>query len=235
MPENRDGATAAASRGAAKTASTRAPSARAASGQGLDIRAERDHLAISRLTDDLLPAMIAKLTASGLGEIEVREGSWKVRLRGPAGSGDARRVAAWNSLDGHSGHGHALGSGLAASEGRGAAEERDCRAPEEKEAEELARLPVVAISPAVGIYQARKDLAVGMRVRSGDRIGTVDVLGVREDVIAPMDGVIGSSLAETGEAVEYGQELIRIELAENARGLDVNGADREAAAVLGEA
>jgi len=50
-----------------------------------------------------------------------------------------------------------------------------------------------------------------------------------------MDGVIGSSLAETGEAVEYGQELIRIELAENARGLDVNGADREAAAVLGEA
>jgi biotin carboxyl carrier protein len=235
MPENRDGATAAVSRGAAKTASTRAPSARAASGQGLDIRAERDHLAISRLTDDVLPAIIAKLTASGLGEIEVREGSWKVRLRRPAGSGDARRVAAWNSLDGHSGQGHALGSGLAASDGRGTAEERDYRAREEREAEELASLPVVAISPAVGIYQARKDLAVGMRVRSGDRIGTVDVLGVREDVIAPMDGVIGSSLAESGEAVEYGQELIRIELAENARGLDVNGADREAAAVLGEA
>jgi pyruvate/2-oxoglutarate dehydrogenase complex dihydrolipoamide acyltransferase (E2) component len=74
-----------------------------------------------------------------------------------------------------------------------------------------------------------------MRVRAGDRIGTVDVLGVREDVIAPVDGVIGSSLAEAGEAVEYGQELIRIELSENARGLDANGADREAAAVLGEA
>jgi len=47
--------------------------------------------------------------------------------------------------------------------------------------------------------------------------------------------MIGSSLAEAGEAVEYGQELIRIELPENARSLEVNGADREAAAVLGEA
>jgi biotin carboxyl carrier protein len=230
MPENRNGATHAAPRGVAKAAP-----AEAASSKGLDVRAERDHLAISRLADDLLPALIAKLTASGLGEIEVREGSWKARLRRPAGSDEARRVAAWSSLDGHSGHGHASGRGPAASHGRGAAEERDRRAREEEEAEELARLPIVATSPAVGIYQPRKDLAVGMRVRAGDRIGTVDVLGVREDVIAPADGVIGSSLAEAGEAVEYGQELIRIELSENARGLDANGADREAAAVLGEA
>ena len=63
----------------------------------------------------------------------------------------------------------------------------------------------------------------------------MDVLGVREDVVAPVDGVVGLSLTEAGEAVEYGQELIRIELPENSRGLEVNGADREAAAVLGEA
>jgi biotin carboxyl carrier protein len=230
MPENRNGATSPAPRGAAK-----ALSAEAVSGQGPDVRAERDHLAISRLADDLLPALIAKLTAGGLGEIEVREGSWKARLRRPAGSDEGRGVAAWSSLDSHSGHGHALGRGPAASHGRGTAEERARRAREEEEAEELARLPIVATSPAVGIYQPRKDLAVGIRVRAGDRIGTVDVLGVREDVIAPADGVIGSSLAEAGEAVEYGQELIRIELSENARGLDANGADREAAAVLGEA
>ena len=31
-----------------------------------------------------------------------------------------------------------------------------------------------------------------------------------------MDGIIGSSLAEAGEAVEYGQELVRIELPEPA-------------------
>ena len=43
-----------------------------------------DHAAIDALADELIPALIAKLGASGLGEIEVREGSWKVRLRRPA-------------------------------------------------------------------------------------------------------------------------------------------------------
>ncbi|HYX10681.1 MAG TPA: hypothetical protein VE817_01795, partial [Candidatus Acidoferrum sp.] len=42
-----------------------------------------DHQAIDRLTDELLPALMAKLGASGLGEVEVREGNWKVRLRRP--------------------------------------------------------------------------------------------------------------------------------------------------------
>ena len=43
-----------------------------------------DHAAIDVLADELIPALIAKLGASGLGEIEVREGEWKVRLRRPA-------------------------------------------------------------------------------------------------------------------------------------------------------
>jgi biotin carboxyl carrier protein len=72
------------------------------------------------------------------------------------------------------------------------------------------------MSPAVGIYNPRRDLAVGMRVRSGDKIGSVDVLGVQQDVVSPVDGIIGSSLAEAGEPVEYGQELVRIELPEQA-------------------
>jgi biotin carboxyl carrier protein len=53
-----------------------------------------------------------------------------------------------------------------------------------------------------------------MRVRAGDRIGSVNVLGVGQDVVSPVDGVVGSSLAEAGEAVEYGQDLVRIELPE---------------------
>jgi biotin carboxyl carrier protein len=48
-------------------------------------------------------------------------------------------------------------------------------------------------------------------VRSGDRLGAVDMLGVAQEVLAPMDGIVGSSLAETGDAVEYGQELLVIE------------------------
>ena len=43
-----------------------------------------DHAAIDRLADELLPALVAKLGASGLGELDVREGAWRIRLRMPA-------------------------------------------------------------------------------------------------------------------------------------------------------
>ncbi len=52
-----------------------------------------------------------------------------------------------------------------------------------------------------------------MRVRAGDRIGTVDMLGVPQEVVAPADGVVGASLVEPGDAVEYGQGLVVIEFA----------------------
>lgn len=191
-------------------------------------RALRDHEAISRLADDLLPALIARLTASGLGEIEVREGDWKARLRKPWAADDRK---AGRGLDGHA-HTYSTSRG---SHTHASTEERERRSIESEEAEAAANLPIVATSPAVGVFQPRKDLTAGLKVRAGDRIGAVDVLGVREDVVAPIDGVIGASLVESGEAVEYGQELIRIELPENARGIDAGGVDREAAAVLGEA
>ncbi len=71
----------------------------------------------------------------------------------------------------------------------------------------------VATSPAVGIFQVATDHRAGTRVRAGDRIGVVDMLGVAQEVVAPMDGVVGASLAESGDAVEYGQELVVIEFA----------------------
>jgi hypothetical protein len=43
-----------------------------------------DHAAIERLADDLVPALIAKLSASGLGEIEVGEDRWTILVRLPA-------------------------------------------------------------------------------------------------------------------------------------------------------
>jgi biotin carboxyl carrier protein len=177
-------------------ASTRA--ARPAAG-----RADRDQAAIARLAEDLLPALIARLGASGLGEIEVRQGEWKARLRKPAGAGEALTAgaAAYASAGpGHSGGGAARGDHSAAASA-GAAENPCAEEPKRP----------AATSPAVGIYHPAKDLTVGMRVRAGDRIGTVDVLGVHQDVKAPVEGVVGSSLAEAGEAVEYGQELVRIE------------------------
>jgi len=166
------------------------------------LRIQRDHEAILRLADELLPALIAKLAASGLGEIEVREGTWKARLRKPtdataADSHKAGKAGEASHDRGHSGQPH-----------------KEERAPEP--CEDGPADCAVARSPGVGIYTPRKDLAVGMRVRSGEKIGVVDVLGIPIDVLAPVDGVIGNSLAEAGEAVEYGQELVRIELPEPA-------------------
>jgi len=165
-----------------------------------------DHAAMHRLTDELLPALVAKLGATGLGELEVREGAWRVRLRREGGSsapsgrdkrrgsdrerggerGDRERGDAGSDRPGH----HPLLSSSTRTDTR-----------------------TVATSPAVGIYRPRTDLAAGTRVRAGDRIGAVDMLGVAQEVVAPADGIVGASLAQGGDAVEYGQELIVIEFA----------------------
>ena len=165
------------------------------------LRIQQDHDAIARLADDILPALIAKLTSGGLGEIEVRQGGWKARLRKPATAPEPHKAATAEIAA------HARGVG------HGRPDERDRHGRDPNEA---GQGKVVAMSPAVGIYNPRRDLAVGMRVRAGDKIGTVDVLGVQQDVVSPVDGIIGSSLAEAGEPVEYGQELVRIEPPEQA-------------------
>lgn len=40
-----------------------------------------DHVQIHQLAQRLVPALAARLAASGLGEVEIREGRWKIRLR----------------------------------------------------------------------------------------------------------------------------------------------------------
>jgi biotin carboxyl carrier protein len=179
--------------------------------------------AIDRVADQLLPALIARLSASELGELEVAERGWRIRLRkdpaavragggkaatpghgpahstshiGPGHAGSARGSGSRDQSGGSpsssgGGHGGAGGSGSAAS-----------------------RSSVVrraAASPAVGYFTPRDGLATGQAVRSGDVLGAIDVLGVAQQVIAPSDGVVGRILATTGEAVEYGQELVRID------------------------
>jgi biotin carboxyl carrier protein len=162
-----------------------------------------DHAAIERLTEDLLPALIAKLGATGLGELEVREGAWKVRLRRPAGAattasgGRERRRERGEGRD-HGAHGDRSGRPDRGGHGLDGTVPRDpSRA--------------VATSPAVGIYRPRTDLAAGSRVHAGDRLGAVEMLGIPQEVAAPVDGIVGASLAESGDAVEYGQELLVIE------------------------
>jgi acetyl-CoA carboxylase biotin carboxyl carrier protein len=157
-----------------------------------------DHAAIDRLTAELLPSLIAKLSATGLGELEVREDAWHVRLRRPGGGDPPVRERATSDRGTE----------------RDRGPERSSRASQHHPDAPSARTESrgVATSPAVGVYRPRTDIAPGDRVSAGDRLGAVDMLGVAQEVVAPVDGVLGSGLAEPGEAVEYGQELLVIEI-----------------------
>jgi biotin carboxyl carrier protein len=218
---------------------------------------DRDHREIGRLADEVVPALIARLEASSLGELEVREGGWRIRLRreaesvsatvaAPGESSRRRRrggssaaaepragaiqrgeepsptagLARGRSADGADGAGsgesaamRAVGPGL----GDGSGSDREAgggltpglgaRGPEGG-AERRTRL---ATAPAVGYYQPAGELATGQQVEAGDVIGHVDVLGVRQEVVAPATGIVSRLLAQPGQAVEYGQELVQIE------------------------
>ncbi len=129
------------------------------------------------LTDEVLPALIARLRASRLAELEVREDGWRVRLRR-----DLRAVR--RSSRGHAGDAH--------------------RADDEEASGE-------ARSPAVGYFSPARGLVVGRSVMPGDTIGSVDVLGIAQDVTAPVGGIVSAVLAEAGQAVEYGQVLVEID------------------------
>ena len=182
-----------------------------------------DHAAIVRLSEELLPALIAKLGATGLGELEVREDAWRVRLRRPrdgasaAGSRERRpgdRERAARSVSGGGGHGHAGLTPVGPGPGRDGHDGRDGLLDREtRHATDGRDGPIVATSPAVGIFQPRSESRAGTKVRAGDRIGTVDMLGIAQEVVAPADGVVGATLVEAGDAVEYGQDLILIEFA----------------------
>ncbi len=100
--------------------------------------------------------------------------------------------------------------------GWGAARRRPSRPPADSPNQR------VATSPAVGYYAPRDGIAVGRHVRAGDLLGSVDVLGVRQAVVAPVDGAVGRLYAAAGEAVEYGQRLVRVD------GIDRTGGARPA-------
>jgi glutaconyl-CoA/methylmalonyl-CoA decarboxylase subunit gamma len=134
--------------------------------------------ALDRLADEILPALIARLDVSGLGELEVRHDGWRVRLRRAPAS---------------------LATAPASGTAQGAA------AP----AAEPPRQG--ATSPGVGYFTPNDRTPVGKKVAAGDVLGWVEVLGVRQEVVAPRDGVVGRYHAEAGQAVEYGQELAAVD------------------------
>jgi biotin carboxyl carrier protein len=184
-----------------------------------------DHAAIDRLASELLPALIAKLGATGLGELEVRQDGWRIRLRRPADGvvrGERRASGAARSQPGHSGHGHGPLPTEGTRQARAAASTNGSNPGQHvavgpgrgTPADVPPDGPAMALSPAVGMFRPDPETKAGRRVRAGDRLGVVDMLGVPHEVVSPVDGILGEQLVEGGEAVEYGQELVVIEFAE---------------------
>ncbi len=151
-----------------------------------------DHAGIARLADALVPALVVKLGAANLGEVEIREGDWHVRVRRPAGLGPRRERP----------HRAAppivTPSGAAASAPAAPIEDAGGGPPREP-----------ALSPTVGMF--KPGVAPGTRVRAGDRIATVDLLGIALDVVAPIDGTVIEVYPQAGDGVEYGEEIALVE------------------------
>ena len=186
-----------------------------------------DHRAVEQLATDLLPALIARLSTSGLGELEVREDAWRVRLRRPLTSGTGSRPAADRSstdrphrlaasstvgatgtsagqvtpgrLSAAPAHGPGARDAVRGGSGTGLAADASAGSAAQ-----------TVTSPAVGIFRPRADLP-GTTVRAGDRLGIVDMLGIPQEVVAPIDGRVGEFLAQPGDGVEYGQALLAME------------------------
>jgi biotin carboxyl carrier protein len=164
-------------------------------------QAAADPDVIARLADEVVPTLIARLERSRLGEIEVRQDGWRIRLRRNLGkdgsdltvSAPARRSDRKTDRP------------TADRPADGAAESRS---PQLHPVDQLA---LEITSPAVGYFTPRDGIAAGSSVRGGDLIGHVDMLGVRHDVVAPEDSLIVALEVAPGQAVEYGERLARLE------------------------
>ncbi|HYI65868.1 MAG TPA: biotin/lipoyl-containing protein [Candidatus Limnocylindrales bacterium] len=140
--------------------------------------------AIARAANELVPQLTDRLVRHGLGEIEVSSGDLRLRV---ARSGAALPAVA---LADRSGAGSTTAPQVA---GTGAA-------------------PSVGVaSPAVGFFVYADGLGPGQAVEKGDALGQVEMLGIRHDVRAPRRGTVRHLVAESGEAVEYGQVVLELE------------------------
>ena len=146
--------------------------------------------AIARVAADLVPRLTERLARHGLGEIEITRGDLRLRVAAAAPSGPA------------------------ASPGQPPV---DVTAPVGPHGDAPAPLTLGVASPAVGFFVYADGLGPGLDVTKGDALGHVEMLGVRHDVRSPRAGTVRHLVAESGEAVEYGQTVVEIEPAERSR------------------
>ena len=152
--------------------------------------------AIERAAAELLPQLSDRLRRHGLGEIEVKHGD--LRLRVAASSPAATAPAAPRSTSASAPSPAAPPAPSSGGSGAGA----DGHGIQ---------------SPAVGFFVYADGLGPGLSVEKGDPLGWVEMLGVRHDVRAPRRGTVRHLVAESGEAVEYGQVVLELGVAEPSR------------------
>src|ERR671919_2129 len=83
-------------------------------------------------------------------------------------------------------------------------------------AELVPQLSERLVRHGLGEIEVADGLGPGLSVTKGDALGHVEMLGVRHDVRAPRGGRVRNLVAESGEAVEYGQVVVELEPAEAA-------------------
>lgn len=147
---------------------------------------------IARIAADLVPQLSERLARHGLGEIEVTRGDLRLRVAAVQPSPTALAEAGSPSL-------------------------AQPAAAEQGAAPTAGPAALGVTSPAVGFFVYAEGLGPGLEVAKADALGHVEMLGVRHDVRAPRAGTVRHLVAESGEAVEYGQTLVEIEPVERAR------------------
>ena len=137
---------------------------------------------IARAATELVPRLTERLARHGLAEIEVAHGDLRLRVaRDPAGQPAAARAPTTSA------------------------------AGQSQSAAAVTGTSVGVASPAVGFFVYADGLGPGLAVEKGDALGGVEMLGVRHDVRAPRRGTVRHLVAESGEAVEYGQVVLELE------------------------
>jgi acetyl-CoA carboxylase biotin carboxyl carrier protein len=148
---------------------------------------------IARAANELVPQLAERLRRHGLGEIEVARGDLRLRVGGsPTSMGAAPTPAVQAPIA-------TTPDGVTA----------------EASPPEPASIGVA--SPAVGFFVYADGLGPGLAVTKGDALGHVEMLGVRHDVRAPRGGTVRNLVAESGEAVEYGQVVVELDPLEASR------------------
>ena len=138
--------------------------------------------AIARAAEELVPELTERLARHGLGEIEVARGELRLRVA------------------------RAPGVQVAPAPGRGEARSAGTPTPASTGPTSFG-----VASPAVGFFVYADGLGPGLTVEKGDALGQVEMLGIRHDVRAPRRGTVRNLVAESGEAVEYGQVVLELE------------------------